>query len=279
MRVIRGCKYDGVPREKALAGYQEADSETVMKPHLLCPLWSKILIMKNEVQEIIRQSGLFKDTSPAVFSQVLDAGVQRSVEEGGFFFLQNDPATHAYVLLEGRVKMLQITPNGQQITFRIMTPGQTYGGIALLHPKSGYPATAQAVEDSTAMAWDTVHLRELVKQEPSISLNVMSLMHGYISELQERQKALVTDRVEQRIARNLLKLATQSGRKIEAGVSIDIPLTRQDIAEMSGTTLFTVSRTLNEWERDKILEIGRERVVICDPHRLVRIADDLIEKE
>jgi CRP-like cAMP-binding protein len=174
--------------------------------------------------------------------------------------------------------MIQITPNGQQITLRIMTPGQTYGGIALLNPHAGYPATAQAVENSTAMAWDTQRLRELVEKEPSISLNVMGLMHGYISELQERQKALVTDRVEQRIARILLKLAAQSGTKIDEGILIDLPLTRQDIAEMSGTTLFTVSRTLNEWDRDGLLEIGRERVVICEPHLLVSIADDLVER-
>jgi CRP-like cAMP-binding protein len=106
----------------------------------------------------------------------------------------------------------------------------------------------------------------------------MGLMHGYISELQERQKALVTDRVEQRIARILLKLAAQSGRKIDEGVLIDLPITRQDIAEMSGTTLFTVSRTLNEWERGGLLEIGRERVVIRDPHGLVSIADELVER-
>ena len=234
--------------------------------------------MEKEVQELVRQSSLFKDIRPDVFAQVLEASVPRSVEEDGFFFLQGDPATHAYVLVEGRVKMIQITPNGQQITMRIMTPGQTYGGIALLNPRAGYPATAQAVENSTALAWNTDHLRALVEKEPSISLNVMGLMHGYISELQERQKALVTDRVEQRIARILLKLAAQSGRKIDEGVLIDLPITRQDIAEMSGTTLYTVSRTLNEWERDGLLEIGRERVVIREPHGLVSIADELVER-
>jgi len=234
--------------------------------------------MEKETQKLVLQSSLFKDVKSDIFAQVLDSSVPRSVEEGGFFFLQGDPATHAYVLVEGRVKMIQITPNGQQITMRIMTPGQTYGGIALLNPNAGYPATAQAVEDSTALAWDTIHLRELVEKDPAISLNVMGLMHGYISELQERQKALVTDRVEQRIARILLKLAAQSGRKIDEGVLIDLPITRQDIAEMSGTTLFTVSRTLNEWERDGLLEIGRERVVICEPHGLVSIADELVER-
>jgi len=233
--------------------------------------------MDTEIQELVRQSSLFTEVSPDGFKQVIEAGVLRSIEEDGFYFMQGDPATHAYVLVNGRVKMIQITPNGQQITLRIMTPGQTYGGIALLNPRAGYPATAQAVEDSTALAWDTQHLRQLVEKEPSISLNVMSLMHGYISELQERQKALVTDRVEQRIARVLLKLAAQSGKKIDEGVLIDLPITRQDIAEMSGTTLYTVSRTLNEWDRGGLLEIGRERVVICEPHLLVSIADDLAE--
>ena len=230
------------------------------------------------MQELVRRSSLFKDIRRDVFAQVLEDSVPRSVEEDGFFFLQGDPATHAYVLVEGRVKMIQITPNGQQITMRIMTPGQTYGGIALLNPRAGYPATAQAVENSTALAWNTAHLRELVEKEPSISLNVMGLMHGYISELQERQKALVTNRVEQRIARILLKLAAQSGKKTEEGVLIDLPITRQDIAEMSGTTVYTVSRTLNEWERDGFLEIGRERVVIREPHGLVSIADELVER-
>jgi len=234
------------------------------------------MIDKN-IQEIIRQSSLFQQATPAVLTQALALGVSRSVEEDGYFFMQGDPATHAYVLLSGRVKMLQITPNGQQITLRIMTPGQTYGGIALLNPPDGYPATAQAVENSTALAWNTAQLRELAGKEPSISMNTMQLMHGYITELQERQQALVSERVEQRIARILLKLAAQSGKKVDEGGLIDMPLTRQDVAEMSGTTLFSVSRTLNEWERNGLLKIGRERVVIREPHGLVRIADDLVK--
>jgi CRP-like cAMP-binding protein len=231
--------------------------------------------MDKQMQQLIRESSLFREVSAQGLNQVLGSGILRSVEGGGFYFMQGDPAAHAYVLVSGRVKMVQIAPNGQQITLRIMTPGQTFGGIAILQPQAGYPATAQAEEDSAAMAWDTAHLRELAKTEPSISLNAMQLMHGYITELQERQQALVTGRVEQRIARILLKLAADSGKKTEDGILIDIPLTRQDVAEMSGTTLFTVSRTMSEWERNGLLKIGRERVIIREPHGLVKIADDL----
>jgi len=226
---------------------------------------------------LIRQSSLFQNITPQLQETALSLGIQRSVEESGYFFMQGDPAAHAYVLLSGRVKMLQVTPNGQQITLRIMTPGQTYGGVALLNPADGYPASAQAAENSTALAWNTDTLRGLVARDPAISLNIMQLMHGYIQELQERQSALTSERVEQRIARTLLKLAAQIGKKVEQGVLIDMPLTRQDIAEMTGTTLFTVSRTLNIWERQGLLEIGRERVLISDPHALVRIADDLLK--
>jgi CRP/FNR family transcriptional regulator, nitrogen oxide reductase regulator len=230
-----------------------------------------------EARELVRQSSLFKGIKTATLEQALAVGMLRSIEQGGFFFIQGDLASHAYVLLEGRVKMVQVTPDGQQITLRIMTAGQTYGGIAMLNPEAGYPATAQADVNSLAMAWSTAQLRDLVAMEPSISLNIMQLMHGYITELQERQQALVTVRVDRRIARILIKLAAQSGKRIAEGVLIDIPLTRQDVAEMSGTTLYTVSRTLKAWERNGWLKVGRERVIICEPHSLVRLADDLVD--
>ncbi len=233
--------------------------------------------MGKVLRDLIHQSGLFRDASPPVIDRVMAAGVLRPVEEDGFYFIQGDPATHAYVLVEGRVKMIEITPGGQQITLRILTPGETYGGIAMLNPESGYPATAQAVANSTAMAWHTDRLCELAAIEPTISLNIMQLMHTYITELQEREKALVTGRVEQRIARTLLKLAAQTGVKIDEGVLIGMPISRQDIAEMTGTTLYTVSRTLKEWDRNGLLHIGRERVVIREPHGLVRLADDLLD--
>jgi CRP-like cAMP-binding protein len=96
-----------------------------------------------------------------------------------------------------------------------------------------------------------------------------------MTEVQDRYRELATEKVERRIARTLLRLAAQSGRRVAEGVLIDIPLTRQDIAQMTGTTLFTVSRTLSEWERQGLLSVGRERVVIREPHALVKIAEDL----
>ena len=235
--------------------------------------------MGKEVNKLIGQSALFRGASQGVMERVEAEGVLRPVEEDGFFFIQGDPASHAYVLVEGRVKLVQLTPGGQQITRHIITPGQTFGGIALLNPGDGYPATAQAVENSRAWAWSTACLRKLAAMDAVVSFNIMQVMYGYIRELQDREQALVTSRVEQRIARVLLKLTAQSGIKVDEGVQIGIPVTRQDIAEMANTTLYTVSRTMSEWERNGLLSLGRERVVIRQPHGLVRLAEDLVDPE
>jgi CRP-like cAMP-binding protein len=85
----------------------------------------------------------------------------------------------------------------------------------------------------------------------------------------------MTERVERRIARALLRLAHHAGRRVETGVEIDFPLSRQDLAQMTGTTLFTVSRTLSAWQGDGLILTRRRRVTIRQPHRLVRIAEDL----
>ena len=231
--------------------------------------------MAIDPREILRQSDLFAGIGPETMDAVLASSISRAVEEDGYFFFQGDPATHVYILLAGRVKLLQVTPAGQQVIMRVLTPGEAFAGIALLRPKAGYPLSAQAVEDSTALAWEAPTLRALAEKDPAISLNTARVISGYMTEVQDRYRELATEKVERRIARTLLRLAAQSGRKVAEGVLIDIPLTRQDIAQMTGTTLFTVSRTLSEWERQGMLSIGRERVVIKEPHALVTIAEDL----
>jgi CRP-like cAMP-binding protein len=155
-----------------------------------------------------------------------------------------------------------------------------FGSMAVLRPESEYPASAQAMEDSTALAWESTFLRKLAEKEPSLNLNLMELMRVHIEEMQARFREVATERVEQRLAQTLLRLAAQTGRREPDGrVTIDLPLTRQDLAEMIGTTLFSVSRLLSDWERRGLISAGRESVAILNPHGLVSIAEDLDRKE
>jgi CRP-like cAMP-binding protein len=105
----------------------------------------------------------------------------------------------------------------------------------------------------------------------------MRIMGGRSVELQERLKEMQTERVERRIAHTIGRLVVQAGRRTAESIEIDFPITRQDLAEMTGTTLHTVSRTLSEWEAAGIVASRRQKVVILRPHALVAIAEDLPE--
>lgn len=217
---------------------------------------------------------LFQPLPLPALEQLAGCGQPRTVEEGAFFFMQGDEARHMYVLTEGQVKLSQVSVDGQQVGMRIVAPPQAFAGIAILYPQKKYPVSAEAMADSAALAWTGDDLRRLAERYPALSFGIMDTMRGFIEEMQSRFRELSTERVERRVARALLRLTTQTGVKLESG-AIEISVSRQDVAEMSGTTLFTVSRILSDWERQGVIATGRGRVQILKPHGLVRIAEDL----
>jgi CRP-like cAMP-binding protein len=223
----------------------------------------------------LRQVSVFQSATDEDLNLIAQHAIERSVEDGEFFFFQGDPATYLYVLISGRAKLLQNNPAGQQVNLRTINEWQMFGALGAVREDATYPASAQALEHSTALAVKSEYMHELMQRRPYLSLDLMKLMTSYIQEMQERYRELATEKVERRIARALLRLASQMGTKHEGG--IELTFTRQDLAEMSGTTLYTVSRTLSDWERQGLVETGRERVLIRNPHGVVSIAEELGE--
>ncbi len=223
---------------------------------------------------ILANVPLFTGLSVPVLADVLSHAHVRAIAAGGYYFHENDPASHFYVLTEGRLKITQLTPEGHQVIHMILTGGQPFGGVAALGEGS-YPITAEAVEDAVALSWDAKAMVGLMKKYPDIAINTARFLARRFHELQVQHRQLMTERVERRVARALLKLAESSGRKVKLGVEIDFPLSRQDLAEMTGTTLFTVSRLLSSWDEQQIITAGRQRVTIRNSDRLLAIAEDL----
>jgi len=222
----------------------------------------------------LQQVSLFHNLGSDDLTKILERARTRRVEREAFFFQQGDTATALYVLTHGQVRLVQLSPDGNQILLRFIPPQELFGGIAVLGD-TVYPASAQAVQDSIALGWDSATFMQLLETFPRLAINALRHLAQRIQELQQRNLELTTERVERRIAHALLRLVQASGRKVEGGVLIDLPLSRQDLAEMTGTTLYTVSRTLSAWQQRGIVEIGRERVLVRLPHGLVAIAEDL----
>jgi len=212
--------------------------------------------------------------TPAEVTRLRAAARLQRLSAGKIFFHQGDPAEAVYQIESGKVRLSQVTTEGQQILLRVISLPTVFGAIALAGVDV-YPVTAEAAEDCAVWVWPRSALLGLIGQIPQLAVTAIQLMAGHVQEFQDRFREIATQRVERRLARTLLRLASQTGKKTDEGVLIDLALTRQDLAEMTGTTLFTVSRILSQWETQGLVRSGRERVVIRFPHGLVRIAEDL----
>ncbi|WP_298002818.1 Crp/Fnr family transcriptional regulator [Anaerolinea thermophila] len=197
-------------------------------------------------------------------------------EAGSFLFFQGDPAENLFFLVKGHIRLFSLTPEGQQVLMHVVTPGNFFAIVALV-PSSAYPVSAEVTQESILLKWNRDAIEEILKIVPAISLQAMRLMAERLQEYQQRFKEIATQRVERRLARMLIRLAAQSGVKTSEGIVINLPLTRQDLAEMVGTTLYTVSRFLSQWESRGIIFSSREKIIIKNSHLLMCIAEDLPE--
>lgn len=230
--------------------------------------------LPSPLRDILLNSPLLANLPPPEIDAALTSSKLVVKQDGAFYFMDADPATHVYILLEGKIKLTQLSPDGQQVILGYLSPGREFGIIAALQDAI-YPVSAQAVGECRAFAWQKEAINQLMLRSPTLALNAMRIMARQLKEFQHRIQELSTQRVERRIARTVLRLAQQSGRKITQGVLIDLPITRQDLAEMTGATLFTVSRTLKQWERQGLVRSKRTQVIILNTHGLVTIAEDL----
>jgi CRP-like cAMP-binding protein len=187
-------------------------------------------------------------------------------------FQQDEDAHSFFVLLHGHLRVVKVTPDGQQVVVRFVTAGELFG-IATAMGRATYPATALAVVDSIALVWPSAVWPRLVARHPALAVNTMQTIGSRLQDAHTRVVEMSTEQVEKRVAHALLRLAQQAGRKGEDGIQIDFPISRQDVAEMTGTTLHTVSRILSAWEDRNLVESGRQRITIREPHKLFMLAE------
>lgn len=223
---------------------------------------------------LVQALPLFERMTPEQLDDVLLSATSRRYATGDKVFEQGQTAVHFYVLLHGRLRVTQVTSEGQQIVVRMVNPGDLFG-IAKALRRLDYPGTATAVAESVVLAWPMSMWSEFLERHPSLAVNAMQTMGGRLLEAQQRLRELSTEEVERRVAHAVLRLANQSGKKEEGGVRIDFPISKQDIAEMTGTTLYTVSRILGAWETAGLVEGGRQKLLVRDPHNLMLIGDGL----
>ncbi len=223
-------------------------------------------------RSLIRDLSIFQSMSDEDLDAILALASVRRVPDGTAIFEQGAEATEFFTLLHGRLKVVQTTQDGQQVVVRHVSPGEIFG-IARAMRRTDYPATAIAVVDSLALAWPSSQWDAFIARSPVLAMNALQTVGQRLQDAHTRIRELSTEEVERRVAHAILRLVHQAGKKTEEGILIDFPVTRQDIAEMTGTTLHTVSRVMTAWEAKGLVASARKKVVVRDAHKLYVLAE------
>lgn len=196
------------------------------------------------------------------------ASVLRTYQRGTTLFHEEDPAEQLFVLVEGRVRVWLSSPLGASMTVHLAGPGDAPGLVSVIRA-TPFPATATVLETAVASTWPAERIRALAAEHPRFMSVVLDVMAARAHDMLQRLHEVSTLAVPQRVSRALMRMTDP--RACDAG-PCRVAATRQELAELSATTLHTVSRLVSRWDRDGIVSAGRKCVTILDPLALSAIA-------
>ncbi len=222
-------------------------------------------------ESLLDQLPPFRRLSRPQIREILDAATALRFDAGSAVFSEGLPVERFFLLLDGHIRVIRTTPGGDQIIALHIAPGQLFG-IGAAIGRTTYPATAMTADDCVALAWPNRLWPVFVKSYDGFATETYKTVGERVGEMNNRIVEMATQAVEQRIACAILRLVTQTGRKVDAGIEIGMPITRQNLSDMTGTTLHTVSRLLSGWERDGIVQSERKKITVTAPHRLVMLS-------
>jgi CRP-like cAMP-binding protein len=215
-------------------------------------------------------SPLFAGLSPGARDALERRASLRTFSIGDTLFAQGDTANELFVITKGRVKIWRASEEGGALTLTLLGRGQPIGTLGAADDRRNH-ATATAITPVEAMAWPIEGLRQLMEQNPVLTGNVLRTVTNYAEQLIERLEEVASVPVEQRIARTLLRMA----RRAYGDGAVDgceLPLSRQDLAELTSATLPTVSRIMSRWRSERLIAGARGRVKLLNRAALARIA-------
>ena len=204
--------------------------------------------------------------------EIIRRGTTRDLKAQTVLFHEGDPARQSYLVLKGRLKLGKVHELGKEVLIRYIGPGELAAMITVLEGRD-YPVTAETVGETRVVGWDRRTMLQIMAEYPQLSINMIRNSMDRLEDLQSRYLEMHAEQVEQRIARSLLRIMKQSGRRSGDEIIIDFPISRQELADYTGTTLYTVSRTLNAWEKKGWVKSKKTRIIIADPHALVLFSE------
>ena len=213
--------------------------------------------------DLLRRLPFFRRVSPSLRTRVAEVARLRSFERGELIFAEGDPSDAFIIIVSGRVKVFKSTPAGKEIILEIFGAGDPLGAVAV-YEGAPFMASALTLEPSQVLSIEQSAFFRLLEAEPAFVRGLLSGLTLRLAELTRRLAELTGARVEARFARLFLKLCDQIGKPDRGGIFIPMPLARQELADLSGTTIETAIRIMSRWQKDDVLHTEKDGFVVLD---------------
>jgi len=220
--------------------------------------------LKTDIAELLIKIPIFASLEEAEIKEIESLSHEKVFAANANIFWEGDAADWFYIVIDGKVKISKLTSNAREIVLSFFSRGEIFGEVAVLE-NGPYPASAQAVDASRLIGIRKADFWSFLLKHPAVALKIISLLSGRLREAQNRLRDLAGERVEQRLARLLLRLSDKLGAIL--------PFTRQELSDMSGTTTETTIRTLSQWKDQGIISSVRGKTTITDEKKLRKLAE------
>jgi len=213
--------------------------------------------------QILKQSLIFSSLSKDELMDLARLTIEHNFAPGEFVFWEGDAPHGFYVVARGRIKVLKHSTSGKEFIIAFFDPGEMFGEVAVFENKS-YPASAQAVTEAEVLEIKKEDFLSYISRRPQVTVEIINVLGGRLRDAQSRLRDLAGERVEQRLAMTLLMLSSKLGP--------NLPFTRQEIADMAGTTIETAIRITSRLKESGIISSIRGKITILDPVKLEQLS-------
>ncbi|HEX4955925.1 MAG TPA: Crp/Fnr family transcriptional regulator [Thermoanaerobaculia bacterium] len=228
--------------------------------------------MSFPIEAVLRVNPLYRSLSEKDRKRLAEAAQLRSFARGETLFAEGDPSELLHTIVDGRVKLVKVLPIGREVILEILGPGDPVGAIAALQSRP-YPATAVAIEPASCILIRSAAFFHLIETCPSLVRGLLVGLSFRLIQLTQRIAEVSGSRVEVRFARLFAKLAERMGEPRETGVFIPISLSRQDLADLTGTTIETAIRIMSRWAKEGRVLTEKEGFLVPDVEALAAMEE------
>jgi CRP-like cAMP-binding protein len=223
------------------------------------------------IDDAFRAVALFRALSGDDRARLAEVSALRFYEKGEALFAEGDTSDFLYTILSGHAKVIKSIPSGKEVILEIFGPGDPIGAIAAYEDRP-YPATAVAIERTSCLLVRRAPFFGLLQRHPTLVKGFILGLTQRIVELTKRIPEVAGGRVETRFAHLFLKLADKAGRPGPEGTFIPMALSRQDLADLTGTTIESCIRIMSRWGKEGTVRTEKEGFVLLDRPALEKLA-------